>query len=131
MEPDAYRAKYGGNKFWDLINKVGAQFWSKMSWMPEGKELWNHIKQYNPKLLSAPSEDYSSRYGKKLWVKENIPGVKLILAKRENKKDYASGKSILIDDREDTINEWKAAKGIGILFTSTSQTINELKKIGL
>ena len=131
MDPDAYRAKYGGNKFWDLINKVGAQFWSKMSWMPEGKELWNHIKQYNPKLLSAPSEDYSSRYGKKLWVKENIPGAKLILAKRENKKDYASGKSILIDDREDTINEWRAAKGIGILFTSTSQTINELKKIGL
>ncbi len=70
-------------------------------------------------------------YGKKLWVQENIPGTKLILAKRENKRDYANRKSILIDDRTDNINDWNTAGGIGILFTSTSQTINELKELGL
>ena len=131
MSPKEYEAKYGTNKFWDLISKVGEQYWSKMSWMPEGKQLWDHIKQYNPSLLSAPSSDYSSRYGKKLWVQENTPGTKLILAKQENKKDYASGKSILIDDLDKNINEWRAAGGIGILYTSTGQTLNELKKLRL
>jgi hypothetical protein len=131
MSPREYEAKYGTNKFWELISKVGEQFWSKMSWMPEGKQLWDHIKQYKPSLLSAPSSDYSSRYGKKLWVQENIPGTKLILAKRENKKDYASGKSILIDDLDKNIDEWRAAGGLGILYTSTGQTLNELKKLGL
>ena len=131
MSSREYEAKYGTKKFWELIDKVGADFWSKIPWMTEGKQLWNHIKQYNPSLLSAPSQDYSSRYGKKLWVQENMPGTRLILAKRANKKDYASGKSILIDDREDNINEWRAAKGIGILFKSAEQTINELKKLGL
>ena len=89
------------------------------------------ISKYKPYLLSAPSMNYSSRYGKKLWVQENIPGTKLILAKRENKRDYANRKSILIDDRTDNISDWNAAGGIGILFTSTTQTINELKELGL
>jgi len=131
MSPKEYEAKYGTNKFWDLISKVGEQYWSKMSWTPEGKQLWDYIKQYNPSLLSAPSSDYSSRYGKKLWVQENIPGTKLILSKRANKKDYASGKSILIDDLDKNINEWRAAGGIGILYTSTGQTLSELKKLGI
>jgi hypothetical protein len=131
MSPKAYGAKYGTKKFWELIDNTGEQFWSKMPWMPDGKQLWTYISKYKPALLSAPSMNYSSRYGKKLWVQENIPGTKLILAKRENKKDYADRKSILIDDRADNINDWNAAGGIGILFTSTSQTINELKEIGL
>ena len=80
MNPNTYRNEKGDKKFWELINdKVGAQFWAKMPWMPEGKQLWEYIKKYKPTLLSAPSEDYSSRYGKKLWVKENLPGTKLIL----------------------------------------------------
>jgi len=131
ISPKEYESKYGTKQFWKIINEVGEQFWSKMPWMSEGKQLWSYIKKYNPLLLSAPSSDYSSRYGKKLWAQENIPGTKLILSKRENKKDYASGKSILIDDREDNINEWRAAGGIGILYTSTGQTLNELKKLGL
>lgn len=131
MSSKEYEAKYGTNKFWDLISKVGAQFWAKIPWMPEGKSLWEYISKYKPILLSAPSQDYSSRYGKKLWVQEHFPGTKLVLARRSNKKDYSGKNKILIDDREDTINEWNAARGIGILFTSTSQTINDLKALGL
>lgn len=131
MSPEEYENRFGTKKFWELINKIGEKFWSKIPWTPEGKILWSYIEKYKPSLLSAPSSDYSSRYGKKLWVQENTPGTKLILAKRENKKDYASGKSILIDDRKDNVDEWRSAGGIGILFTSTQQTIDELKKIGL
>ena len=132
MSPKEYESKYGTKKFWELINdKVGASFWEKMPWMPEGKQLWDYIKQYNPILLSAPSSHYSSRYGKKLWVKENLSGTKLILAQRANKQDYSGKNRILIDDMSKTIDEWNSKRGIGILFTSTSQTINELKELGL
>jgi len=132
MSPKEYELKYGIKEFWELIDKkIGAQFWSKMPWMPDGKQLWDYIKKYNPSLLSAPSKDSSSRYGKHLWVNENIPGTKLILANREKKKNYSGKNQILIDDRPDNINEWKTAGGIGILHTSTSNTINELKQLGL
>jgi hypothetical protein len=132
MGPSAYTIKYGINKFWDLIdNKVGYTFWSKMPWMQDGKKLWTYISKYSPTLLSAPSEDASSRYGKRLWVQENIPGAKLILAQRSHKKTYSKKNKILIDDMFKTIDEWNKAGGIGILHTSTENTINELKKLGL
>jgi hypothetical protein len=37
----------------------------------------------------------------------------------------------LIDDREDNIEQWKSKGGIGILFKSTDQVIDELKQYGL
>lgn len=131
MSPKEYESKYGTKKFWELIDKIGTQFWSKMPWMPEGKQLWQYISKYKPDLLSAPSQKATSRYGKRLWVNENIPGAKLILANREKKQNYSKKNSILIDDRPDTIDEWNSRGGIGILYTSTLDTIKKLKELGL
>ena len=131
IKPKEYESRFGTKKFWEIIDKVGAQYWSKMPWMPDGKELWSYISKYKPALLSAPSMDPSSRYGKHLWVNENIPGTKLILAKREKKRNYSGKNRILIDDRPDNINEWVYEGGIGILHTSAQQTINDLKELGL
>lgn len=140
LPPDEYRAeiakKYGNNKvdeiFWNLIDKqIGVRFWRGIPWMPQGKQLWDYIKPYNPILLSSPSWDDSSRIGKSLWVKDHIPGTKLIFRQAKNKSDFAEPNAILIDDREDTIMNWKTKNGIGILFKNTDQTINELKKLGL
>ena len=131
IKPKEYESRFGTKKFWEIIDKVGAQYWSKMPWMPDGKELWSYISKYKPVLLSAPSKDPSSRYGKHLWVNENLPGTKLILAKREKKRNYSGKNRILIDDRPDNINEWVYEGGIGILHTSTQQTINDLKELRL
>lgn len=132
MSSREYESKYGTKKFWELIDdKIGYTFWSKMPWTSGGKELWAYISKYKPVLLSAPSQNSSSRYGKRLWVEENLPGTKLILSKRSNKQDYASPSRILIDDMSVTINEWNSKKGIGILYVSTPQTIEKLKLLGL
>jgi hypothetical protein len=99
--------------------------------MPDGKELWNYIKKYNPTLLSAPSRDPQSRWGKRIWVKKNIPGTPLILAAANKKKNYSKRNSILIDDRVSNINEWNAEGGIGIFHVNTENTIKQLQKYGL
>ncbi len=138
--PREYESKYGSKKFWNLIdNQIGVPFWSQMPWMPDGEILWDYIKNYNPTLLSSPSENNESRLGKRLWVENHIdkytpiasPKTKLILAKRENKQDYSTRNSILIDDRDDTIAEWNSHNGIGILHKSATQTIKALKQLGL
>jgi hypothetical protein len=132
LKPSEYEKKYGTEKFWDLIdNKIGVQFWENIPWMPEGRELWKYIKKYNPIILSSPSRSNTSRLGKKHWVKNNIPDTELILSYAKNKPNYATDDSILIDDRADTIQKWKERGGIGILFRSTYQTINDLRKLGL
>ena len=121
----------GGPDFWDPITKAGASFWVKLAWMPDGKQLWEYIKPYTPVLLSAPSREESSRIGKYVWVKREMPGTKLILRSAERKQEFATPQSILIDDRKDNIERWKEAGGIGIYHTSAADTIQQLKKLGL
>ena len=132
LTADQYKNKYGIEKFWDFIdidNKL--KFWVEMPWMPDGKELWDAIKDKKPTILSAPSKSPSSRLGKRLWVQNNISGAPLILAAAEKKKNYARKDAILIDDRISNINDWNNSGGIGILHTSTASTLNKLSKYGL
>ena len=118
-------------EFWEPITRAGAQFWIKLKWMPDGKQLWNYIKPYNPQLLSAPSREESSKIGKFVWVKREVPGTKLILRSAERKQEFATPNSILIDDRKDNIERWIAAGGKGIHHTSAADTIQQLKDLGL
>jgi hypothetical protein len=99
--------------------------------MPDGHELWDYIEKYNPTLLSAPSREESSRIGKRIWVKRNLPGTKLLLKSAERKQEYATPNAILIDDRKDNTDRWNAAGGIGIHHTSAAKTIEALEKLGL
>ena len=127
------KASFGTDpvKFWEPINKAGAAFWIKMRWMPDGKQLWDYIKPYNPKLLSAPSYQESSKIGKRVWVKREIPGTKLILRSADRKQEFATSNTILIDDRADNIQRWKNAGGVGIHHTSAENTIKQLQELGL
>ena len=120
-----------GEDFWDPISKAGVGFWAGLKWMPDGQKLWDYLKPFNPVLLSAPSREQSSRIGKHVWVKHKIPGTKLILRYASQKQELATPESILIDDRQVNIDQWEAAGGIGILHTSTDNTISQLKELGL
>ena len=120
-----------GEDFWDPISKAGVGFWAGLKWMPDGQKLWDYLKPFNPVLLSAPSREQSSRIGKHVWVKHKIPGTKLILRYASQKQELATPESILIDDRQVNIDQWEAAGGIGILHTSTANTIQQLQKLGL
>jgi predicted kinase len=130
-EAPGVHSTYDKTDFWSSITKAGAKFWADLNWMPDGKELWNYIKQYNPKLLTAPSREKSSEIGKKEWVKKHLPSTPVIFKQAKYKKDLAEPNAILIDDRKDNIQQWIDAGGIGIRHTSTSSTIEQLKKLGL
>ena len=131
IAPRDYEKKFGKDKFWELIDGGGVGYWVGMPYMPDGETYWNYIKDYDVELLSSPSRSNTSRLGKRLWVRNNMPGVKLTLAQAYLKKNYAASNHILIDDRESNIDQWRAAGGIGILHTSASDTIQQLKKLGL
>jgi len=131
LPPRDYEKKFGKDKFWELIDGGGVGYWVGMPYMPDGETYWNYIKDYDVELLSSPSRSNTSRLGKRLWVRNNMPGVKLTLAQAYLKKNYAASNHILIDDRKSNIDEWRAAGGIGILHTSAADTIQQLKKLGL
>jgi len=134
----------GDNSFWQPISAAGAEFWANLPWMPDGQELWRYIKKYKPSLLTAPSVNmdlpYELRYklehnecmqGKNIWIEQLDNRSKIYFKSAKHKSDLATSNSILIDDREDTIYDWNRKGGIGILHTSTNETINQLSILGL
>ena len=131
MMPSEYEKKFGKDKFWELDDAEGVAFWVWMPWLEDGKDYWNYIKDYDVELLSSPSRSETSRLGKRLWVRNNLPGIKLTLAQAYNKRNYAAPNHILIDDRKSNIEQWRDKGGIGILHTSAADTINQLKALGL
>ena len=131
LDPRTFEAKHGTDMFWQEIDRAGVGFWRGMKWMDGGEALYNRISQFDHELLSSPSRGDSSKIGKRLWRRDKTPSTKLTLAYSAKKKNYAAPNHILIDDRADNINQWKAAGGIGILYTSFDQASKELDKLGL
>jgi hypothetical protein len=131
MSPSDFKDAFGNEKFWEKIEERGVGFWRGMKWMPGGQELYNRVSQHDHYLLSSPSKSDTSKIGKHMWKKDKTPNTKLILARSYNKKNYADKSNILIDDREDNIQQWRDAGGIGILYKSANQVMKELDKLGL
>lgn len=112
--------------FWQPI-KDNVSFWSNLNWMPDGKRLWDFIKDYNPIILSSPLKDTASKKGKEKWVRRNLGKIPLIL--ETNKYHYASPENILVDDMLKNITKWQHNSGIGILHKNAVDTIYRLKNI--
>ena len=113
-------------------------FWSGLPWNPGGQRLWSFIRKYDPYILSAYVEqttDPNCIPGKSKWARTRLgmSGSKVNLVKRKEKQNFAKVggmPTILIDDYAKNISQFKARGGIGILHTSTSNTISQLKKLG-
>jgi len=122
---------------WSLILQ-NKNFWYDLPWMQGGKQLWSYISKHDPHILSAYVEenfDPNCIPGKRAWLRKNVNMVnsqKVNLVKRRDKKLFAKrGKpAILIDDYEKNIRDFTMSGGIGIHHTSTSKTIQQLKRLG-
>ena len=125
---------------WESIRKT-KNFWANMPWTRDGKQLWSYLKKYNPHILSAYSiEDPNCIPGKRRWLKSNLGYTQnsmINIVRRREKKDFAMKGSaikrqpaILIDDYSKNVQQFRAAGGIGIEHTTTSNTISQLKRIG-
>ena len=122
---------------WDPIKNT-PKFWHTLPWMDGGKELWNFISKYKPHILSAYVEESFDPHcipGKSYWAKTNlgITSARINLVKRVQKQNYAKVAGIpavLIDDYKKNTDQFTQRGGIGILHTTTPNTIRELKKLG-
>ena len=141
MGPRDFEAKYGKNAFWDFIdegdNKI--KFWVGIPPMEGASQLVDYVSKHDYVMLTAPSIKKQSRLGKALWIRNHTgdifpskPTVIFKAAKEKHKvKPSLTKRDILIDDKASTIDNWNAAGGTGILYTSANQAISELKKLGL
>ena len=103
------------------------EFWSTLEWMPDGKQLWNHIKDMSPQIiiLTTPMKGEGSRRGKEEWVRNNLGAqYKVILEK--DKWKYSGPRNLLIDDFLSNIEPWSQEGGIVIHHQNTTDSIDQL-----
>ena len=144
LDPDVHEAKYGKGSIWPLINEQGISYWENLEWLKDGRELWSYLQQYDPTVLSAPSRHWSSRKGKMKWINTNLgitqqtyvsksrdwdKTTRIILSQHKYAYVIDGTQCILIDDTPSKIEKWVEAGGIGILHTSTIDTISKLENI--
>ena len=116
----------------DQYTKDGGEFWYELELLDDALELWEYIKPYNPEILSATGVQHKENTAnqKRKWVKKHLGDVTIhVVDSAAHKHQFAKENHILIDDQMRAIEPWENAGGIGILHTSTKNTIRKLKKI--
>ena len=126
---------YPRGKFWSAVaryNKEVGPFFEALPKMPEGDKLVKFVTDNFEQVTFLTASGTTPREGpdqKRKWIAKNYPGMDVIVVtKSPEKAIYANPRAILIDDRDKSIDPWRKAGGIGVLFTSTDQAIAELDK---
>lgn len=125
--------------FWRPITKEIDNFFSTLSPMNDAVELAEYVKDidgYNVKVLTAlprPTDKaVTAGDDKTKWIQKHIDStleVITVIGGKNKAKYCKSPEDILIDDTQRNIDAWKEAGGIGILHTSTLDTIKQLEEI--
>ena len=103
---------------WSVLRK-SSTFYENLPWMPEGKELWERIKVFNPIILTGcPYAFPSAVTQKQKWCERELgPDVKVITCRTKDKPNYCKKGDILIDDRDIIMEQWIANEGKYILYS--------------
>jgi len=107
----------------------------KLDFMPDAQELLNHVSRLrgiNIEILTSmgthePMQAHQAMTQKLNWLKEkNIPYKANFVHNKKEKANYATNRSILIDDSVGCISPFIEAGGHGILHVNASDTIRVL-----
>lgn len=103
--------------------------------MPGAKDGIKYLKKSNVhiKILSSTGgkdkpRDVETARQKQVWLDDhNIQWPAIFVPGKHNKVKYASKGAILIDDNQETIDEWNEAGGIGIYHQDWDTTLTILR----
>lgn len=115
------------------FDKEVEPFFENLPMMGDAKKLINFVDQNFVEWNILTASGYTPKNvaeQKKKWAGKVIsPKVDVIVVKKSDEKaNYASSNTILVDDRMKSIGPWRKAGGIGILHTSADETIKELEQ---
>ncbi len=117
---------------------IDHKIFEKLDFMPDTQELLNHVSKLhgvNIEILTSmgthePFQANEAKMQKLKWLNEkNIPYRANFVHSKKEKAEYATSRSILIDDSVGCISPFNEAGGHGILHTTSSNTISILDSV--
>jgi hypothetical protein len=119
-------AETRAKEFW---GPLGFDFWAGLPWHPQGRALLDGLAgiagRKNVVFCTTPAETVGSVEGKIEWLRRNVPDMarQFTVTPVKAAASACSGR-ILLDDRDENVDEWRAAGGTGI---TVPQPWNRLK----
>jgi len=119
------RGLFEMDKIWgmsasDFWSPCGYDFWSTMDWMPDAQDILGVLDSAvgtdNVCLLTAPCATAGCVEGKRDWVRKNLPEFSKRLMIGSAKEFMASPVRLLVDDRDENVDKYKAAGGPTFLY---------------
>lgn len=117
---------------------MDSKIFERLEFMPDTQELLNHVsrlRDINIEILTSmgthePLQANEAKMQKLKWLQEkNIPYKANFVNNKQQKANYATDHSILIDDSSGCIGPFISAGGHGILHNKTSETIRILDSV--
>ena len=128
----AYPQQLVRSEMWQKVINT-PNYWLNLAQLPHAKDIISYLRPKGFKILTGlPVYGYDKAAREKpLWIKKYFGSdIEVICCLTKDKRSYCHKGDVLIDDREQTIKEWREVGGIGIYHTSWENTLKELKKYG-
>lgn len=122
---------------WDMLTDIGGfdvipatfkecndccttNFWDNLEWMHDGRDIliviMNTLGLEKVYFLTTPMPNLESASGKMMWVNDNLPiYLKRTIITQVPKSLLAKPDILLIDDKDENVEEFIKAGGYGIL----------------
>ncbi|MBR5154456.1 MAG: hypothetical protein IKW58_01890 [Alphaproteobacteria bacterium] len=118
-------------ELWQIVLDT-KDYWVDLPKLSDADELVSYLSKFGFKILTGlPQYGFDkAEKEKKMWLDKHY-GIKegVICCLSKDKQIYGKEGDILIDDRAPNIERWVEMGGIGILHTSTEDTIKRLKEL--
>jgi 5'(3')-deoxyribonucleotidase len=101
--------------------KCTARFWASLPWMEDGQAILNAVLRIvgnvkNLAVLTKPMKNPESYTGKARWICIHAPMLShRLIPTHIDKSEFARPGAILIDDREESVDQFRVAGGDAVL----------------
>ncbi len=118
----------------NIIDICDQDFWAELEWHDEGHEILHALEDIygaeNIFLVTKPMPNPGSWTGKKMWVDEHLfrYGDRLIITEA-SRAMLASPTSLLVDDSQKNVDDFRMAGGQAILIPRPWNSLNRHKVI--
>lgn len=102
-------------QFWEPLDY---NFWANLEWTAEGKGILELVEaKFGDKvaILTAPPKTPGAVQGKLDWISRELPRYRRRTMVGTNKQLFAASTKVLVDDRDENIESFEDAGGLGVL----------------
>jgi hypothetical protein len=128
MSPHAFEHRHGKSEFWRRVARAD-DFYFRLHLMPDARTLFDAVAHLDPVILTGLPMGSWAAPQKVRWAAQHFPGTRIITCMARDKYRHMKGADVLVDDRADHRDKWKAAGGIFVHHKDARSSLRQLAEI--